>query len=772
MAGSTLDSKYLLERYERAKALYEGIFDINKLVLNPILVPHWIGDTDYFWYRRRTMRGTQFRLVNAKTASNRVAFDHRALADALAETSQRTIVADDLPITKVEISLSPLQVSFLAFDNHFVFDAKERHCRCLNTKSIVDSGLVSPDGKKYVFIQDYNLWLQDLETGDKRALTTDGEKLYAYAVAPIALGLATNKKIQALWSADSKRIFTVQTDNRQVKTTPIVHHVPEDGSLRPYATEYRCAYPGDDHVEEHRLVAIDSESGKVQAANYRRIPVNRYGYGLFVDQLAWWNKDHRHAYFVETERGGQIARVVEFDTYTGYTRILLEETSKTYIKFSPIETTPAILLPLPESDELIWYSERSGWGHLYLYDMKTGSLKHSITEGKWLVRDILQVDIERRELWIQTAGRVAGRNPYYQDICRVDLDTGEILTIASNDDEYTLLASKNIIYSMLKHSDPDGMVNTSGVSPSSNYLVTTRSRVDKLPVSLLLNRNGEVLLTLETAETIGLGSDLQWPEPVKLKSSDDTTDIYGVLFKPSDFSPDKNYPVIDCSICNPDLTGAPKGSFGNDANGSYLYLLAAAFAELGFIIVIIDGRGTACRDRAFIDASYGWEIPANHPEDRISGIKQLAQKYTCMDLERVGFMDFGSDGRTLLSHSEFYKVNVCHGIVDKRLMAATLFSDHYKGTKPSMDSNAQAEHLIGDQQGKLLLVHGLLDSIGPAAGTLRIIDALSRANKDFDMLLLPSEGHPPFVSRYALRRTWDYFVTHLQGITPPREFEL
>ena len=757
-------------RYQRAQVLCQ---DMNEIALNTTLVPHWIDETEFFWYRRATKSGTRFRLVDSTAATNYDAFDHQAFSDALAKASGKEVDYENLPITKVAITLTPKQVSFSAFDSYYIFKSEESLCEKICLKSLPDEWVVSPDGKKAAFIRDYNLWVRYLDTDQEQALTRDGEQYYSYASIPSIWGFSVGLNMEALWSPNSKRLLTVQVDNRQVKSTPVVHHVPQDGSLRPFNTEYRSAYPGDECVEENRLLAIDIETGMVQEANYRRIPTNRSGYGFFTDNLGWWGNDSRHAYFVDTERGEQVARVVEFDTQSGATRLLFKETSATYINLSPSEATVAALLPLPESNELIWYSERSGWAHLYLYSLETGELKNPITQGGWVVREVLHFDAEQRELFFQAGGRVADRDPYYLDICRVHVDTGEITTLASSDHEYTVLAPRCMTFQIFKRSDPDLFVNTTGISPSTRYLVATRSRVDQVPVSLLLDRKGKIILELETADVSGLPEGWQWPEPVKLMAVDDKTDIYGVVLRPSDFSPDKQYPVIDCSASSAEFACVPKGSFTNAVFGGEKYFQAAAIAELGFIVVIIDGRGTAYRDRDFIDYSYGRVPSSNHPPDRIAGIKQLAVQYPYMDISRVGIMGFtGTLGAVygLLEYPEFYKVGVAHAPQDTRLMA-TVWGEQYEGIAPTTAGGKQAEQLVENLQGKLLLMHGLLDSMCPPAGTFRLVEAFQKANKDFDMLILPNEGLH-VASGYAFRRTWDYFVTHLQGIEPPKEFKL
>ena len=770
----------LLAGYKNAKIFYEGVFNINKLALNTTVVPYWV-DEDCFWFRRKTWQGSEFRLVNAKDGSNQAVFDHQSLASALTGLVNKPVEANNLPITKVVISSRPLVVRFESFGQQVIYNAKTKRCTFVDpaivleeqassvtfntemlkapNKSMSGEKFISPDGIKSAFVRDFNLWVEELETGEQYALTHDGKKLYAYAMTPISMGAAANVEIQALWSPDSKRIYTVQTDNRQVNKIPVVHYVPEDGGIRPEVTSYAQARPGDNHVEEMRLVSIDVNSRKIQAANYRRIPIlSNATHGLFVNRQAWWATDSRLAYFVDMEYGAQTVRVVEFDTYTGYTRCLFEEASDTYIKVGcyGIGTT---IQPLPDSNELIWYSERSGWAHLYLYDMNTGALKRPVTQGEWLVRNILHVDAKRRELWIQTAGRVEGRDPYYQDICRVNIDTGELTPVVSGSEEYTVLCPGTMAHYMNRYYDPDRFINADAISPSSQYVITTRSRVDQAPVSLLLNRNGDTLLEIEAANISALPSDWKWPESVKTQAVDGKSMIDGAIFRPSSFSPDKCYPIIDLGSNAPDVNCVPKGGFLNNVYGSYFYLHAAALAELGFIVVIIEGRGLPGREKDFSHANYRSLTSSNYIEDRIAGIQQLAKQYPYMDLNRVGILGLCSSGSELLLYPDFYKVGVYQGILDSRFLP-TFYSSCYGDKGDGQPVETLAKHL----QGKLLLIDDLLGNKG--AATLRLVNALQQANKDFDLLLFPNTKP----ERYAFRRAVDYFVTHLQGLEPPKEF--
>ena len=773
-ANSPIDAKEMEARYRRAEYLEQGIWT-KEIAFNTTLFPIWIDGSDSFWYERETKEGKQYRLVDAAAASNDAAFDHALLATTLAEAAGQKVNVADLPIDRVRLTLSPLQVRFTAFDKWWLFDDSTRTCQEIQHYS--EDFLLSPDGTKAAFVRDYNLWLLDVATGKEQQLTHDGENTYAYADAPAAYGAKiTIEGLEALWSPDSKRLFTLQLDTRQVKTFPIIEHVPADGSLRPVVTgaDRRVALAEDEHMETYRFLAIDVGSGRQQDAHYRRCEIFYNAIGFLTSGHGWWGKDSRFAYFVDLERGNQIARLVEFDTHSGACRVVIEETSDICFRLSlNLEDYP-VLTPLIDSDEVIWYSERSGWAHLYLYDLKTGALKRTITEGEWLVRDILHYDAVRRELWIQTADRVTDRNPYYRDICRVDIDSGEVITVVSTDHEYVVINQKNVLHFCQKAMGRD-IRESAGVSPSGRYAVTTRSRVDDIPVSLLLDQEGNEVLTLEEADMSGLPDNWQWPEPVLLKAADGETPVYGIIYRPSDFSENKSYPVLDYSYAAPEAEFMPVGSFTNSQHLGLTYLSPLAYAELGFVVVLIVGRGTSNRHKAFLDDP-GAYLPDSHNQaDRISGIKQIAKQYPYIDLNRVGIGEgqtIGTPVAGMLGHPEFYKVGVSNNAyIDMRLVGSFYADEVMLGRfQPKTSSRPTVHDYAGNLEGKLLLMHGMLDPMTPLASTLRLVEALQKANKSFDMLLLPNDGH--FMCSYATRRAWDYFVEHLLGEKPPKDFQL
>ena len=769
MSNQKITGESMQARYENAQKVLQG-FISKKAAINTNVYPTWIGETDCFWYVRDLKGGKQFRLVNAKAGSNEPAFDHQQLAAVLADAVQQEIDANDLPFSDIELNLDARTIRFSAFDKHWEFKASEGLCEEVVPASSTVEEVVSPDGKFLIFGKEHNLWLRNLQNGDEKPLTTDGKEDYAYGEPAAAWGFALTNELQVLWSPDSQRIFAIQRDTRKIETLPVVHHVPQDGSIRPQVTFHKFAYPGEEHVETLRLLSIDVATGEHRLADYAQIPVTRNSWGFFNVNLGWWNKDSRLAYFVDVDRYYKYARLIEFDTATGKTKILFEEKSDTQINLMSNGDMWPSFVPLPETNELLWYSERSGWAHLYLYDLATGQLKNTVTQGNWLVRDVVSVDSERREAFIQTACRTPGRNPYYRDLVRVDIDTGEMVTLASSDHDYFAGAFTDM-QRLSFHGRDRRSIDTRGTSPSGNYSVITQLRVDRLPESLLLDREGEQVLALETTELVGMPENWQWPEPVMTTASDGKTELYGVIYKPSNFTPDQSYPVINDLFSTPDFPWASIGPFDNSFFDGQSFFTAAALAELGFIVVQIEGRGASYRDKAFKDAGYGNLQAPIMVADQIAGIKQLAERYAFMDISRVAAHE--SQGgpsvmHGMLDYPDFYKLGVTNMPHDARLMSASMWGDMYEG---NIDHKTPfPEQKIENLKGRLLLVNGMLDTCTPPASLFRIVEALQNSNKDFDMLLLPNQGHSP--SGYIMRRIWDYLVQHLLGEKPPKEFEL
>ena len=776
----TDDTEEMETRYQRAEKLLLGL-KTTSVVYNDTVLPTWIGESDCFWYKRfykveptSDRIGFEYRLVDANHSTNEIAFDHALFASALSEISGEKVDATALPISFVSLTLSPLTVCFTAFEQRWIFRADEGGCQQLDKPFVQNFEALSPDGRSIAFPRDDNLWLRDLATGEERALTDNGEPDYAYGRGSSAWGREL-PELPAQWSPDSKRLLTVKRDKRLVNTVPHVSHVPLDGSIRPQLEEYKVAYPGDEHVEAFSVFSIDVGAGKLCAAERPPTPVSYDGeVSVYMRDLVWWAADSRHAYFIDRERGDHVVRLVEFDTETGSTRVLIEETADSYVNTSLDCVNLPLYRHLPGSNEMIWWSERSGWGHLYLYDLASGELVRPLTSGDWVVRDILHIDEQRREMFVQTSGRVDGRDPYYRDICRLNMDTGEITTLLSSDDEYVVHYFKTACVLLGKFAG-ETSEHTNGVSPSGNYFVVTRTRADKTPVSLLFDRTGDALMELEVADVSALPDGWRWPEPVKLLAADNQTDIYGLVFRPSNFSPDKSYPVINFINSGPWLSVVTKGSF--HTSRSYAdrhYFQAASLAELGFIVLILDSRGGPLRSKAFQDESYGWQAAGANTEDHAFAIQQLAERYSYVDIDRVGMCSNGymSGLQNFLERQDLYKVGVQMLLIDPRMKIGPV-GERYQGVEGPGSDKQYPEDLVENMTGQLLLMsvmNSFITAMYPPACVFRIVDALQKFNKDFDMLLIPNAEFGP--NNYMYRRSWDYLVKHLLGVEPPKEFML
>ena len=774
MADSTSCSDPIIERYRRAGELMRGQYT-EEVVRNACLFPVWSEDGRRFIYKRTGADGEiEFRLVDAETGATRPLFDRAALAEALTKVSGKQAPADALPVKDVVLETSG-EIVFSAFDKRWRY--LEADAACEEVKSPhPDHWVISPDDRRAVFARDFNLWRVDLETGDELQLTDDGEAEYCYAVCGEAWGVKMGdfNARQARWSPDGRYIFTVQRDTRQVKTLPVLHHVPGDGSMRPQVEHLKVAYPGDAHVEEYRVVMIDTEQNRSIDICYGPIPTIRNCQGFFDANLGWWSTDSRFAYFVHVDRYYKSAKVVEVEAGSGKTRVLFEETSDTQINLSLNADMAPVLKPLPQTNELLWCSERTGWAHLYLYDLNTGALKSTVTSGDWLVREIVAIDENKRELVIQTAGRHARRDPYYRDLARVRLDTGDLETIIESDHDYFVSAPNDMQLFLAAAFGEPLAGKASGVSPDAAFAVVTQSRADEPSRSFVVDRQGDRIMELDEADISRLPDGWMWPELVELKAEDGKTDLYGLIYRPSNFSPEKAYPVVSHVFNTVELPWVPKGAFSCDGKYGLAFWDAAALAELGFIVVQIDARGTPLRHKAFLDHSYGWLESAGELADHVAGIKQLAERYPYIDLDRVGITAHASGGPAallgLIEYPDFYKVGVQGTLHDARVTGATMWADKYEGPQGSRLDRQHLEARVDRLQGKLQMQHGLLDAVCPPLATLRVVEALEEANKDFELLLSPKVGHGN--KTYSIRRAWDFLVRHLQGVEPPKEFKL
>ncbi len=763
------------QRYRRAERLSQ--LPVTQEVLNTQVVAHWLPNSNRFWYERKTRSGREFVLIDAEARTSTPAFDHEALANALravAGSDLGELRSDALPLQRVTMCGDPLEVDFTTAGVRWKFDSSSRTCRQTSEAVHRPDWCMSPNGKRAAFVRDWDLWVHELETGREFRLTQDGERYFAYGLdadghARFAHMPSPPKKPNLVWSEDGHALFVARVDDRKVLPVPVIEYVPLTGAQRPLAHSIRWASPGDEHIPAVHFVVIDLESRDVTKVQYPPVCMVRMLDTLFDVGLAWFGRDNRHAYFVDVERGERCAHVVEVDTQNGQTRVVFSENADCYLELGPLVYARTNVYYLRSSHELIWQSDRSGHAHLYRYDLETGELRNAITSGSFRVRDVIHVDESRGEVWFTASDLPGMSDPYFRHLCRVNVNGSDfhILTVGDADHDVLSQADFGLFIMQLFGACIDDI---SGVSPDSQFFVESFGTIESPTISQVRNRLGEVVMDLELADFDAALDIWRWPERFSAVADDGATLLHGVMVKPSDFSPAHRYPVVDLIYGGPQVSYVPKAALRGFQEQLNL-TDALSLAELGCIVVILDGRGTAMRDRSFQNHSYGRAQRASDIDDHVAAIRELAKRHPFIDLSRVGITGISAGGyataHAMLTHPAFFKVGVASsGNYDLRFFPHG-WGERYHGF---VDDDKYASQTLlsmaGQLQGKLLFTHGLLDHGCHPAALFQLTEALAAANCDFDLILDPKGGHDR--SSYVARRIWDYFVKHLIGDVPPR----
>lgn len=608
--------------------------------------------------------------------------------------------------------------------------------------------ILSPDKSKVVFLKNWNLWLRDLSTGEERALTKDGIENYGYATDNA--GWRQSARPIVLWSPDSKKIATFQQDQRHVSDM----HLVSTNVGAPKIKSWKYPLPEDEKIIQIERIIIEVDNGKMVRFD---IPSDDRR-GTLCDDIACsgsfddnqWINDGKHLVFVSSSRDHKIAQLRIADAKTGKVRDIFKEEVATQYESGQGAINWHYL---ENSDEIIWYSERDNWGHLYLYDAKRGELKHQITKGDFVVTRLKHIDTKNSILYFEANGREEGRNPYFSHLYRIEL------------------SGKN-----LKLLTPEDGTHSIRFSPNYKYFVDNYSQPDVPPVSVLRDMEGNLIEKLEQTDISRLvKSGWQAPNPITVKSADGKYDLYGLMFTPTNLDPNKKYPVVNYIYPGPQ--GGSVGSWSFRASrGDH-----QALAELGFIVVAIEGSCNPGRSKAFHDECYG-SMAINTLPDQISGMQQLAEQHSYMDLEHVGIWGHSGGGfataSALFKYPDFFDVGISEsGNHDNRNYEDD-WGERYIGMMEEVDGinnyEIQANQLYAENlKGKLLLAHGGMDDNVPPYNTNLVVDALIKANKDFDLIIFPNARHGFGAdSYYMTRRRWDYFVQHLKGMKPPKEYKI
>jgi dipeptidyl aminopeptidase/acylaminoacyl peptidase len=806
---------------------YERAFNLGKVTANKVLRqrvnPHWFADNTKFWYRNDLADDArEFILVNAQAGTRQPAFDHERLAEALAKVTSKEIQASRLPIDglKFNDSLSELQftsegkrwncdlnsykiqevskdeqaasslqphaephpsiqsdeetsVTFINRTDGDVelywvdFEGERRlyatirageqhqqhtfagHVWLVTDKAgktlavfiataeageaIIDENSIrktavetkpksvkprgeSPDGKWLAFIKDYNLYLRNLETSQEFALSIDGTAEDAYSE-------------HLHWSPDSQKLVVLRVRKGEDRKVYVIESSPQE-QLQPKLHTFSYAKPGDkidisspqlfDVVQKHQISVSDQLFPNPWSISEIR-----------------WTPDSSRFTFLYNQRGHQVLRIVSVDAVSGETRAIIDEHISTFIDYADKQFT----YYLDATEEIIWMSERDGWNHLYLYDAQIGSVKNQITKGQWVVRDVEHVDEAKRQIWFRAGGTRDGQDPYYVHLCRVNFDGSGLIILTEGDGSHEI-----------------------EFSPDRRFFLDKWSRVEQPPITELRSAaDGKLVCELERADWSKL-LETGWrpPERFVAKGRDGKTDIYGIIIRPSNFDPKLKYPVIE------EIYAGPQGAFVPKSFG--LQTRQHSIAELGFIVVQIDGMGTSYRSKAFHDVCWKNLGDSGFP-DRILWMQTAAAKYLYMDITRVGIYGGSAGGqsalRALLAFGDFYKVAVadcgCHDNRMDKIWWNELWMGWPVGPHYEEQSNVTNAHKL---QGKLLLTVGELDRNVDPASTMQVVNALIKADKDFDLLIVPGQEHGVGETPYAGRRRMDFFVSHLLGVQP------
>jgi dipeptidyl-peptidase 4 len=731
-----------LEDYQRAQKFLPG--NARHLFTSGDITPHWVEKTDRFWYRRTGMKGSEFILVDAKQNTSNPAFDHARLAEALSHATKQLYDATKLPFDSFDFTDKEKVIRFEIDGAQWTCNLETYECKRGEQPAAADQyESRSPDGRWAAYVENHNLLLRDTTTGTIVPLTRDGEAGWDYAtpipsLRPMLMqGTEDVRERPAVfWSPDSSRLITYRIDARHAGRFTSLQFVPAN-QLRPKAFTVVYPLPGE-ALPKAEPIVFDVRSLKRVDVKTPALDIAFQGGPSFE-----WFSDNKRFHYDTEDRGWKKVELREVGAETGEQRVLLKEEAEKYV--DPGETSFRFL---NNDSQILLSSEGDGWNHLYLFNARTGALEKQLTKGEWVVRQIAGVDDKTRRVYFLASGREQGEDPYLTHLYSVAFDgTGlQLLT-------------------------PDKANHNVSVSPDNAYFVDNYSRVD-LPGGSVLGRtkDGSTVRKLQQADVTELvKAGWKFPEPFQGKAIDGATDLYGLIWRPSNLDPSKKYPIVE------QVYTGPQGFFVPKTFTSAMRL--QSMAEVGFIVVMVDGRGTTGRSRAFHEFSY--HNLGGSFADHVEVIKQMAAKYPYMDITRVGIYGTSAGGygstHAILTFSDFYKVCVSiSGDHDARLDKAW-WNEVYQGYPVGSDYEEQSNVTLASHlQGHLLLEHGDVDDNVHPVETMRLVDALMSANKSFDMLIVPNmyHGESGVHATYLARRRWDYFVQYLLGVTPPTNFEL
>ena len=730
-------------------------YNVNPLAYKGQVNAQWLDD-DRFWYREVDGSGMSYIVVDPSKGSRAPLFDQEKMASALKAVSKTASDAKHLQLSDISLTNGGRTLIFTSHGATYQCAIEATYsCKLIaggppaKDEAAHPPLTLSPDHKLGAFIREWNLWVRNLESGAETQLTTDGVENFGYATDNA--GWKHSDSAILLWSADSKKIATFQQDQRK---TGEMYLVPVSNT-HPKLEAWKYPLVGDKDVTMIERVIIDVDSRKVVRL---KMPPDQHRSTLCDDIAcdgdtladAEWSPDEKHLAFVSTSRDHKQEWLRVADAETGEVREVMGETVP---KFYESGNGKINWHYLPESNEILWFSERDNWGNLYLYDLTSGKLKNQITKGPGNVTQVLHVDGKARIIYFVGVGREKDRDPYFEHFYSVKFDGSD-----------------------LKLLTPENATHRIKVSHDGRYFTDTYSTPTQPQATVVRDNQGKTVMEVGRQDIAPLNAAGWQPlTPITVKGRDGKTDLYGFLFKPTHFDASKKYPIINYVYPGPQI-GSCGGREFRASHGDMQSL-----AELGFVVVCIDGMGTPYRSKAFHEAYYA-DLGDNTIPDQIAGMKELAKQYPFIDLDRVGIWGHSGGGNAtgaaLLHYPEFFKVGIAEsGNHDQRDYEDD-WAEKWAGIevkKPDGTSNYDSQanqNFAKNLKGHLLLAHGTMDDNVPPNNTLLLVDALIKANRDFDLILIPNAAHGyGAASQYMMRRRWDYFVRYLAGGVPPNEYQ-
>lgn len=755
-------------------------------VRNNGLAFRWIGRSDRFWFRKTLENGSsEYVVVDAATGRQQPLFDQTAMMAALgaagAKGTPRVTNADLIG------EGSSIRLSVAGPDSNCLWPSTPGRCRLPADTYICDipvkacralpeskaAILRSPDGTQAAYIKDYNLWVRDTQSGAERQLTTAGVENFAYG-DPHDQGDSDNiyrrrydepKPLRGLmWSPDGRYILSIRSDLRTVPERHIItEYLPPEG-VRPFVFTQREAIAADSKYPDAKVEVIDVAAGVVRASAADPQMFDDYTQLYMGLGEVWWSKDNENVSLIGFRRGAREARFMRIDLRTGRVSNLVTETADSWLLFNRNALTVSNVELLSSGNEAVWFSERDGWGHLYLYDTRTGRVKRQITKGAWTVSDLVHVDEAARQIYFTAAGREPDENVYYRHLYRVGLDGGapQLLTPENADHSF----GENLLFS-------GGSRQGGSMSPTGRYFIDSYSTIQQPDQVVIRRADGTKVADVISADISALlATGWRPPEPFRVKAADGKTDLYGVIFKPINFDPSKKYPIVEVMYPMTGSKFTPTAFWENFTRQGTLN--AQAFAENGAVVVSLDGRGAGLRSLAFRNSFVGTNDFMGL-EDHVAAIRNLAADKAYMDLNRVGATGHSNGGygtlRGMLLFPDFYKVGVSgEGPADHILNGLEVSTERYLGVPdtPQMRdyyeqiSNAN-DALAKRLNGKLLLIYGGADESVSIQEAFQTFMSLQKAGKVYDTLIMPDSPHYGGREPYGVMRTLHYFAEHLGG---------